>query len=93
LQIRIGVIPLGGDILEGQTEGFALAGREWREIKVHGFIVGSASLENTNGQFLALRRLSHIVFERDLRDRVNDGLVSGIGDRAIDVAENFREAA
>src|ERR1019366_4537970 len=87
LQLGIGVIPLRRDVLKGQPERFALAGRERRQVEVHGFIVRSAGAQNADGKFLALRRLAHVVLERDLRHRVDDGLIAGVGDGAIEIAD------
>ena len=33
-QLGILMIPVGGDVLEGEAEGFALAGEQWGEIEV-----------------------------------------------------------
>src|SRR5208282_3731818 len=87
LQIRVRVVPLRRDVLKGQPERFALAGRERRQVEVHGFVVGSAGAQNADGKLLALRRLPHVVLERDLHQRVDDGLIASVGDGAIDIAD------
>ena len=65
----------------------ALSGRERREVEIHGFVVGSASAQNADRKFFALRHLSHVVLERNLRHGVNDGLIAGVGDGAIEIAD------
>src|SRR5260370_443913 len=87
LQIRIRVVPLCGDVLKGRAERLALAGREWGQVEVHGFVVRSAGAQNADGKFFALGRLSEIVLERDLHHRVAYGLIAGVGNGAIEIAD------
>src|SRR5260370_5199422 len=87
LQIRIRVVPLGGDVLKGQAEWLALAGRERGQVEVHGFVVRSAGAQNADGKFFALGRLSKVVLERDLHHRVAYGLIAGVGNGAIEIAD------
>src|SRR5260370_36352908 len=87
LQIGIRVVPLGGDVLKGQAEWLALAGREWGQVEVHGFVVRSAGAQNADGKLFALGRLSEIVLERDLHHRVAYGLIAGVGNGAIEIAD------
>src|SRR6266849_7317880 len=87
LQIRIGVVPLGGDVLKGQAEMLALAGLEWGQVEVHGFVVRPAGAQNADGKFFALGRLSEIVLERALHHRVAYGLIAGVGNGAIEIAD------
>ena len=58
LQIRVRVIPLRGNVVEGQAERFALPGRERRQVEVHRFVVRTAGTQHVDGKFFALRRLS-----------------------------------
>ena len=67
LQIGIGVVPLRRDVLKGQAKRLALARSKRRQVEVHGFVVRAAGAQNADGKLLALGRLAHVVFERDLR--------------------------
>ncbi len=81
------MIPLRGDILKSQPKWLALSGRERRQIEIYRFIIRSAGAQNAQGQFLALRNLSHFVLERYLHHRMGDRLITGIGDGAIEIAD------
>ena len=83
------MVPLGGDVLKGQAERLALTGRERGQVEVDGFVVGPAGAQHADGKFVALRGLAQFVLEGDLHHCVDDGLIAGVGDGAIDVADGL----
>ena len=87
LQVGIGVVPLGGDVFEGEAEGFGLAGKQGRQVEIDGFVVGTAGAEDVDGQLFFLSDLTHVVFECDLDDGVNDSLIASVGDLAVEIAD------
>jgi hypothetical protein len=41
LEVRVLVVPLGGDAVEGEAERFRLAGAQRSYVEIHRFVVGS----------------------------------------------------
>src|SRR5579864_3488298 len=90
LQLRRGMVPVGGDVLQGQPEGAALATRKRRGAQVHHVGVnsaGRASGEHVDGQCLALYDLPHAVHKSGLHHGACNSLVAGIVELAIQVSD------
>lgn len=87
LQFGIRLVPLFADVLEDQAEGFALAGRKWGDAQVGGVVVRATRLKQLDGNVFYLCDLAVEISKCDLHDRVGNGLVSGVGERAVNVGD------
>jgi len=81
------VVPLGGDAVEGEAEGFGLAGGQRRDVEVDGLFVGAVGTNDAEREVFALGDLCHGVFEIDFDHDVGNGFVAGVGDVSVDVAD------
>ena len=80
------MVPIIADVFEGQPELLALAGRQRRCAEVDGIRVRSASLKNIKRYVFRLRDLAERVLKIDVDHRVRDGLVTDVGNRAIEIS-------
>ena len=87
LDVGVLMVPLGGEAFEGEAEGFGLSGSEGREVEVDRVGIGPGGLKNAQRDVFALSDLRHVVVEDDLNHGVDDRLVAGVGDVAVDVAD------
>ena len=60
------MVPVGGDVLEGEAKGFALGRSQGRNIEVYRLGVGSAGLENAQRDVVGLDDLAERIFEADV---------------------------
>ena len=88
LDVGVLMVPLGGEAFEGEAEGLGLSGSEWREIEIDRVGIRAGGLKNAQRNIFALSDLRHVVVEDHLNHRVDDCLVAGIGDIAVDVADS-----
>src|ERR1700722_9471683 len=85
-QLRVGMVPLRRDILEGQPKRLTLAGHERRQVEVDRLVIGAARAQDTDRQLIALSCLSHIILERDLDYRVDYIFIACVGNDSVDIA-------
>ena len=63
------MIPVGGDVFEGEPELLALAGAEGRDVEVDRVCIWPGGLKDMQGDILGLRNLAQRVFKGDMDDR------------------------
>jgi len=79
------MVPFLGNVLEGEAEWFALAGRQRRCAEIDRIRIRAASLQTCSGAS-RLCDLSKRILENDMDCNVSDGLITGVGDRTIEIS-------
>ena len=79
------MVPFLGNVLEGEAEWFALAGRQRRCAEIDRIRIRAASLQNMQRSIFRLCDLSKRVLENDMDCSVGDGVITGIGNGAVEI--------
>ena len=80
------MVPVGGDVFEGEAELFVLSGGERRDVQVDCISVGTRGLKDVQWDIFGLHDLAKRIFEAYADDGVIDGFVAGIGDGAVKIS-------
>src|SRR5690348_637077 len=89
-QVRSGMVPVGGDVLQGKPERAALPRGERSGAEVHNVGVnasGGAGGEDVDGQGFALHYLPQTVHKNGLHDGTRNALIAGVRDFAVQVSD------
>ncbi len=72
------MVPVGGDVFEGEAKRFALGRGQRGDAEIHRLGVGAAGLQNAQGDVLGLGDLAERVLEADADHGMTDGLISAL---------------